>query len=111
MIFTFAAIALDDPHGVPGPLGEPGFVGGLDAGAPERDRVAQHRAAEGLRRLREVDRLARQRLDDRPAPAPSGATRLTVSVAGTAAIAAPCAAAASIARVITSADTNGRAAS
>ena len=33
--------------------------------AADRDRPRQHRAAEALRRLREVDRLARDRLDDR----------------------------------------------
>ena len=47
---------------VPGALGERRLVGRLDAGVAERQRVAQHVAAKRLRRLREIDRLARQRL-------------------------------------------------
>ena len=57
-------VALDDVHGVPGLLRQRRFVGRLDAATAERDRVPQDVAPERLRRLRQVDRLARQRLDD-----------------------------------------------
>ncbi len=51
-----------------GALGEPRFVGRVDAGAPERDRVAEHATSERLRRLRQENRLARQRLHDNRRP-------------------------------------------
>ena len=59
----------------------------------------EHVAPERLRRLRQVDRLARQRRADRPAPSPPTAC-LTVSWPAPPAIAAPCTAAASIVRSI-----------
>ena len=111
VIFTFAAIALDDVHGVAGALGQRRLVGRLDAGPPERDRVPRARRAEtpaasapGRSSRAEASRRSRQ-------PIPVAATRLTVSLTGSAAIAAPCAAAASIAARSTSRVTNGRAAS
>ena len=94
-------------HGVPGLLGEHRLVGRRGAGASERDGVAEHRAAEGLRRLREEDRLARQRLGH-DAAAVHALHRVGDR---TATIAAPWAAAASIDREIRSGVTNGRAAS
>ena len=47
-----------------GALGEPGFVGRVDARAAERDGVPKHRTSKRLRRLRQVDRLSGQRLHD-----------------------------------------------
>ena len=76
---------------------------------PSATASREHSAAEGLRRLRQEDRLARQRLGITDAAAV--ATRLTVSVTATATIAAPCAAAASMDREISPRVTNGRAAS
>ena len=47
-------IALHDPDGVSGLLGEHGFVGRVTA---ERQRLFQHRGSKGLRRLRQVNLL------------------------------------------------------
>ena len=57
-------IPFHDPHRMAGPLGEPGFVGRVDARAAERDGVAEAPTRERLRRLRQIDRLSRQRLHD-----------------------------------------------
>jgi hypothetical protein len=49
---------------VAGALGQRRLVGRVAAGFPERQRVAQHVAPERLGRLRQEDRLPRQRFDD-----------------------------------------------
>ena len=63
-------VALDDVDRVAGLLGQRGFVGGLDARRGRARRVRQHVAPECLRRLRQVDRLARDgAVDHRPSAA------------------------------------------
>ena len=72
----------------------------------------EHVAAKRLRRLRQIDRLRAECVShDERRRAIRRPTRFTVSRAGTAAIAAPDSAAASIVRSISSGVTNGRAAS
>ena len=84
-----ARVAVDDVDLVAGALGQRRFVGRLDAGSRAAAIAArQHVAAEALRRLREVDRLARDGLGD---PRRRRSTRFTVSRDCSAAIAAPCA--------------------
>ena len=103
-------LAFDDAHGVTGPLGERRFIGGVNR---LREGIAEDIAPERLRRLRQIDRLARDRLPDvsiRASDGPS-AVRFTVSQAWTAATAAPLSAAAAIVRPMRSALANGRAAS
>ena len=75
-------LALDQADGVAGALGQGRLVGRLDAGVRRSaSAVAQHVAPERLRRLREVDRFARQRLGDvssgrlRPPPTADGFSR------------------------------------
>ena len=51
-----------------GALGEPRFVGRVDAGATERDGVPKHRTPKRLRRLRQINRLSGQRLHDSRRP-------------------------------------------
>ena len=62
-----AGFAGDHVHGVAGLLREHRLVGRVDAAASERHGVAEHRAAEGLRRLREKNGLARKRFGHDPA--------------------------------------------
>ena len=100
----------DDVHDVAGALGERRFVGRFDARLAQRDGVPQDVDAESLRRLREENRFAGNRLDDRHVSC-ARLTRFTVSLTGCAAIAAPCSAAARMVRVIRSPVTSGRAAS
>ena len=56
VIFTLRGSPSTRRTGMPGALGERGLVGGV---AAARQRVAQHRDAKRLRRLREIDLLAR----------------------------------------------------
>ena len=55
-------------HGIAGPFGQGGLVGGLDTGVPERHRRGEHLAAKPLWRLREEDRFAIQGLLDDVVP-------------------------------------------
>ena len=73
--------------GVSRPLGQHRLVGRVDAARAERNGRVEHGAPKSLRRLRQPDLVARNRLgDDAPSPA---STRFTVSRAGTAGTAAP----------------------
>ena len=58
-------IAVHDVYLIARALGKRGFVGRLDAGASGLHGGGEHVAAESLRRLRQVDGLARNGLDDR----------------------------------------------
>ena len=95
-------IALDDVDPVPGLLGEHRFVGRLHARAAQRDRRAQDVAPERLRRLREIDLFARESSPTMTAADPLAPRASPCRCAGSAAIAAPCSTAASIAREIRS---------
>ena len=106
-------IALDDVHGEPRALDQHGFVGDRGVAAARASACVEHVAAERLRRLRQENRLARQRRANDPLAAPSaGPPASPCRCTGSAAIAAPCSAGGpdraldQIARV-----TNGRAAS
>ena len=68
VIFTFAGVSLDITcTGCPACSASIASSVASTPARPSAIGVAEHRAAERLRRLREVDRLARQRLgDDRP---------------------------------------------
>lgn len=54
-------LAFDNADDVTGPLGERRFIGGVNR---LREGIAEDIAPERLRRLRQVDRLARDRLAD-----------------------------------------------
>ncbi len=64
VIFRFVCSGLDDVDDVAGALGERRLVGRLDAGLAQRDRVPQHLDAESLRRLRQENHFAGNRLDN-----------------------------------------------
>ena len=93
-------IAGDDVHGVPGMLGEHRLVGGLDTAAVAPDRPRRWRPS--ARTRRKACGVCARKISSRGSvatitlePGSSvGATRLTVSLTGTATIAAPCATAA-----------------
>ena len=59
-----ARIAVDEVHAMSGTLGEHGFIGRIGGATCLRQRVAKHIDAKRLRRLREEDLVARNRLDD-----------------------------------------------
>ncbi len=61
--FEVSRITVHDPDRMAGLLDEHGFVGGVST---HPHGVPQDRGAERLRRLREIDALARQRGRDRP---------------------------------------------
>ena len=105
-------LALDEPHRETGGLGEGRFVGGHRAAPARLDGRGEDIGAERLRRLGQVDgsRGSVRSTTIGPAPPPAPAC-FTVSLAGSAASAAPDSAAASIVRAIRSALANGRAAS
>ena len=111
VIFTLRGSPSTSVHRVAGALGQHRFVGGVEAVAARGRARDQHVAAEHLRRLREVDALARnRRLDDRTVDAV--ASELDGVATGSAAIAAPCARGRRRSpRSISAAVTNGRAAS
>ena len=109
VIFTFAASPSTTCTRCPARSASVASSVAVDAGSAQRDRRRQHLAAERLRRLRQIDLLARDRLDDhgvavarRASPCRSPAPRRSPRRARRAA---------SIARAIRSAVTNGRAAS
>ena len=56
--------SIHDPHAVAGLLGEHGFVCRLHAGASERNGITKHAVSESLRRLRQIQRLPRDRIRD-----------------------------------------------
>ncbi len=62
--FHVRRITRDDVHRITGVLRKRGLVGRLDAAAPDGHGFLEHLAPKGLRRLRHVDRVPRQRLDD-----------------------------------------------
>jgi hypothetical protein len=49
---------------VAGALGEHRLVGSFDAGTAERHRIPQHAVCESLRRLRQIQGVARNRIHD-----------------------------------------------
>ena len=104
-------VAVDEDDRVPGRLGQRGLVRGLAPRAPQRHRLGKHLAPEPLRASAR-GRRCRAGWSPRSArPRATGRPRFTVSRAGSAAMAAPCSAAAAMTRSITSGDANGRAAS
>ena len=66
VIFMFRALPSTSRTAVARPLGQRRLVGRLDAASAQRHRLPQHLAPERLRRLRQEDRLARQRPLDQP---------------------------------------------
>ena len=124
-----ARVARHQQHRAPGLLGQRGLVGAFGALRAQLEDARQDVTPEALRRLRQEDRLAGPASASRPGTdlgrtAGSGSPNsvpthdvsvtsasFTVSRAGSAAIAAPAAAAASITRSMVARSTNGRAAS
>ena len=102
-------LALDEPHRVAGALGERRLVGRVDAALRRAPARRAALAPKRLGRLREVDRLARQRFDDERVPVAGRASPCRAPAAPPAR--RPLSTAAAIVREIRSALANGRAAS
>ena len=63
-----ARLTLDETYRVARRLGQLRLVGAVTSGASERDSIPQHAVSEGLRRLRQKDRVPLQRFPDARAP-------------------------------------------